>query len=102
MDGWLAGFLQMDGWLAGCLADGWMDGWMAVCSKYICEDTQIRNGNLLLDLPSNGTPTSSLSCNWEWAVAVNIVIFYPDEVGGVRWNVLSPFTSWHTGIFRKQ
>ena len=73
-----------------------------VCSKYICEDTQIRNGNLLLDLTSNGTPTSSLSCNWEWAVAVNIVIFYPDEVGGVRWNVLSPFTSWHTGIFRKQ
>ena len=55
-------------------------------------DIQIRNGNLLLDLPLNGTPTASLSRNWEWAVAVNIIIFYPNEVGGVRWNVLSPFT----------
>ena len=93
-DGWLAGCLQMDGWLAVCRwmdgwlsADGWMagclqmDGWLAVCSKYICEDILIRNGNLLLDLPSNGTPTSSLSRNWEWAVVVNIVIF--NEVGGV-------------------
>ena len=62
-----------------------MDGWLSII--------QIRNGNLLLDLPSNGTLMSFLSCNWEWAVAVNIVIFYPNEVGGVRWNVLSPARS---------